>query len=77
MERDEHRVSLRIRDRRAVVKRRVIVCLPRLHHLKSLLFQSFPHLSGEFHDDFAFLDSAGSARAKVGSTVCRVQHHNA
>jgi hypothetical protein len=44
--------------------------------LKSLLFQSLSRLCREFHNDVAFLDSAGAARAKVGPSVRRIEHHN-
>src|SRR5205823_4146272 len=74
MQRDEHCPALRIGNCRAIIKRGVIVSLPRLHDLKSLLLQRSPHFHCEFQRNVTLLNSPGSARTQVYSAVCRVQH---
>ena len=66
--------SLRICQGRAVVKGWIVVSRPCLYYLESLRFESSPHLRCEIQYDIAFAHAAYSARARIGSSVRRVEH---
>jgi hypothetical protein len=48
MQADENGVALSVRNRRAVIERRIRVALPCHHHLKALRAQSVAYDSREF-----------------------------
>jgi hypothetical protein len=68
----EHRSALRVGGCGAVIKRRILIPLPRLHHLKALQLQRAANLNHEIQDNFTFANTACASRAGVRSTMGRV-----
>ncbi len=76
MQRYEYRPALRVRNRRAVIKRGVFIPLPRLNHLKSLRFQRPAHLGRKIEHDFALANPACSPRSRIRPAMRRIKNHD-
>jgi len=76
VQRHKNRPALRVGYRRAIVKRRIRVSLPRLHHLKSLRLQRRTHLRREFQHNIALVNPARPPRSQIRSSMRRIKHHD-
>ena len=77
VQRHEHCSALGVGGCRPIIERRILIPLPRQHHLKTLLLQRAPNFHRKTQHNLTLADSACAARPRVRPSMSRIEHNHA